>query len=268
MEAAYAGNAMDGNQEMTGTLYGIGVGPGDPELLTLKAHRLLSECKVVAYPAPDDGDSFARSIVAEFLSVEQKEIPIVIPMRVERFPAAQVYDEKAQEIAVHLSAGEDVVVLCEGDPLFYGSFMYLFERLSTDFNCEIVPGVSSLMASAAALQRPLAARNDVLTIVPAPVDDEVMRERLASGDAIAIIKIGRHFSRVRTLIEEAGLLSRAGYLERVTLEAQQVMPLADVAEDRAPYFSMILIYKGAEDWIRKLEMPSQTLAQTLEGSES
>ncbi|MEM7067279.1 MAG: precorrin-2 C(20)-methyltransferase [Pseudomonadota bacterium] len=246
---------------MSGTLYGIGVGPGDPELVTLKAHRLLKSASVVAYPAPDDGDSFARSIVAEYLSPEQKEIPIVIPMRVERFPAANVYDEKAAEIAEHLLAGEDVVVLCEGDPFFYGSFMYLFERLSGEFDCEIVPGVSSLMASAATLQRPLAARNDVLSVVPAPVDDAIFEARLASGDAIAIIKIGRHFARVRALIEKAGLLDRAGYLERVTLENQQVMPLADVTEEKAPYFSMILIYKGAEKWIKELEMPTQILEE-------
>jgi precorrin-2/cobalt-factor-2 C20-methyltransferase len=246
---------MDGCQ-MSGKLYGIGVGPGDPELITLKAHRILQSCSVVAYPAPDDGKSFARSIVAEYLSSQQKEIPIVIPMRVERFPAASVYDEKAQEIAVHLKAGEDVAVLCEGDPFFYGSFMYLFERLSGEFTCEIIPGISSLMASAATLQRPLAARNDVLTITPAPLPDDVLRERLASGDAIAIIKIGRHFSRIRTLIEEAGLLHRAGYLERVSLENQKVMPLSEVGDDKAPYFSIILIYKGAEDWIKGLEMPN------------
>jgi len=244
---------------MNGTLYGIGVGPGDPELLTLKAHRLLSVAKVIAYPAPDDGTSFARSIVSEFLAPNQIEIPIVIPMRVERFPAAQIYDEKAVEIAAHLTAGEDVVVLCEGDPFFYGSFMYLFERLSGEFECEIVPGVSSLMASAAALQRPLAARNDGLTICPAPLDDDVLLERFNSGDAIAVIKIGRHFARVRALIEKAGLLDRAGYLERVTLDNQQVMPLARISEEKAPYFSMILIYKGAEDWIKSLEMPVETV---------
>ncbi len=240
---------------MSGILYGIGVGPGDPELITLKAHRLIQACNVIAYPAPDDGVSFARSIVAGFLDDTETEIPIVIPMRVERFPAAQIYDEKAAEISLHLEAGEDVVVLCEGDPFFYGSFMYLFERLSDKFTCEIVPGVSSLMASAAALQRPLAARNDVLTILPAPLEDEVLTQRLQSGDALAIIKIGRHFKRVRDLIEKAGLLERAGYLERVTLDNQQVMPLAEVREEKAPYFSMILIYKGAEAWIKTLDMP-------------
>ena len=249
---------MDGDKAMTGKLFGIGVGPGDPELLTLKAHRILSGSRVIAYPAPDDGESFARSIVADFVPEGAIEIPIVIPMRVERFPAAKIYDQKAVEIAEYLQRGEDVVVLCEGDPFFYGSFMYLFERLAGSFECEIVPGVSSLMASAAVLQRPLAARNDILTIVPAPLSDELVLERLNSGDAIAIIKIGRHYSRIRHLIEKAGLLDRAGYLERVTLPIQKVMPLASVAEDRAPYFSMILIYKGAEDWIRRLDIPQET----------
>ncbi len=240
---------------MTGKLYGIGVGPGDPELLTLKALRLLKGAKVIAYPAPDNGESFARAIVSEFLTPEQIEIPIVIPMRVERFPAEKIYDQKAEEIAGYLDDDEDVIVLCEGDPFFYGSFMYLFERLSGTYECEIVPGVSSLMASAAALKRPLAARNDILTVLPAPLEDSELLHRLKSGDAIAIIKIGRHFSRVRNLIEEAGLLDRAGYLERVSLGNQQVMPLRKVAEETAPYFSMILIYKGAEDWIKSLDMP-------------
>ena len=242
---------------MTGTLYGIGVGPGDPELLTLKAHRLLTAATVIAYPAPDDGESFARSIVAQYLKPEQTEIPIVIPMRTERFPASQVYDEKSAQIAGHLRADEDVVVLCEGDPFFFGSFMYLFERLSGDFSCEVVPGISSLMAASAVLKQPLAARNDVLTILPAPLDDETLLDRLNSADAVAIIKIGRHFSRVRDLIERTGLMDRAGYLERVSLGNQQVMPLVKVSEDTAPYFSIILIYKGAEDWIRGLEMPVQ-----------
>ena len=242
---------------MSGKLYGIGVGPGDPELLTLKAHRILSNCKVVAYPAPDERASFARAIVADYIPSDCMEIPIVIPMRVERFPAARIYDEKSREIAACLEQGQDVVVLCEGDPFFYGSFMYIFERLADEFECEIVPGVSSLMASASALKRPLAARNDVLTIVPAPLEDEILLERFQSGDAIAIIKIGRHFDRVRALIEKAGLTHRAGYLERVSLENQQVMPLEDVNEGSAPYFSIILIYKGAEDWIKNLDMPTE-----------
>ena len=242
---------------MSGILYGIGVGPGDPELLTLKAHRILTAAKVVAYPAPDDGDSFARSIVAQYLTPRQLEIPIVIPMRVERFPAQNIYDAAAKDIAAHLDSGEDVVVLCEGDPFFYGSFMYLFERLSTQYKVEIVPGISSLMASAAMLQRPLAARNDILSVIPGPLPDEQILAQLEACDAIAIIKVGRHFSRLKALIKKAGLLANAGYLERVTLENQKVLPLADVGSQKAPYFSIILIYKGAESWIATSAVPQQ-----------
>ncbi|HEX2017581.1 MAG TPA: SAM-dependent methyltransferase, partial [Aurantimonas sp.] len=154
---------------MSGTLYGLSVGPGDPELLTLKALRILQASPVVAYPAPDHGASFARSIVAAHLAPHQDEVPIVVPMRVERFPAASVYDQAASVIAAHLAAGRDVAVLCEGDALFYGSFMYIFERLADRFPAEIVPGVTSVSAAAARLKRPLAARNDVLTVLPAPL---------------------------------------------------------------------------------------------------
>lgn len=240
---------------MTGRLYGIGVGPGDPDLLTLKAHRLLVDCEVLAYPAPDSGSSFARSIVAQFIPDRALEIPIVIPMSTQRFPAKSVYDQAAGEIAVHLDEGRNVVVLCEGDPFFYGSFMYLFERLAGAYSIEVVPGVSSLMASAAALQRPLAARNDVLTIIPAPLPEELVAKKLEGSDAIAIIKIGRHFSKIRTMIEKAGLLDCAGYLERVTLDNQKIFPLAAVVEEKAPYFSIILIYRGAENWISDLTIP-------------
>ena len=239
---------------MAGTLYGIGVGPGDPELLTLKAHRLLTNAGVVAYPAPDSGDSFARSIVSEFLKPEQTEIPIVVPMRVERFPAKSVYDQAATNIAAHLDSGEDVVVLCEGDPFFYGSFMYLFERLAEGYSCEVVPGVSSMMASAAAFGRPLAARNDALTVVPAPLEDAEILKHLSRSDAVCFIKVGRHLDRVRSVIREAGLLGQAAYLERATLPNQRISPLAEVNDSAAPYFSMILIYKGAEDWISKLPL--------------
>ncbi|NKB51451.1 MAG: precorrin-2 C(20)-methyltransferase [Rhizobiaceae bacterium] len=239
---------------MAGTLYGIGVGPGDPELLTLKAHRLLTTAPVIAYPAPDSGDSFARSIVADYMSPDQTEIPIIVPMRIERFPAKSVYDQAATTIASHLDSGENVVVLCEGDPFFYGSFMYLFERLASDYLCEVVPGVSSMMASAAAFGRPLAARNDVLTVIPSPLEDGQILEHLNSSDALCFIKVGRHLERVRQLIDKAGLLPQAAYLERATLPNQKIAPLADVKEAAAPYFSMILIYKGAENWISQLPL--------------
>jgi precorrin-2/cobalt-factor-2 C20-methyltransferase len=238
---------------MSGTLYGIGVGPGDPELITLKAHRILTAAKVVAYPAPDTGESFARSIVASYLTPEQTEFPIVIPMRSERFPAQSIYDRAAGEIARYLDDGTDVVVLCEGDPFFYGSFMYLFERLAGHFPVEVVPGISSVMAAGAAVGRPLAARNELLSVIPGPMETEEMRRQLEAADAAAIIKVGRHFPRIRDLIDEMGLTSASAYVERVTLGNQRLLPLAEVKDESAPYFSLILIYKGQEGWV--LDLP-------------
>ena len=233
---------------MTGTLYGVGVGPGDPELMTLKAHRLISAARVVAYPAPDSGESFARSIAASALREDAIEIPMIVPMRVERFPAQDVYAQGAETIAGHLTQGDDVVVLCEGDPFFYGSFMYLFARLADKFPTEIIPGVSSLGACSAALRRPLTARNDVLTVLPGPLPDEEMRERIESAEAIAIMKVGRHLPRLRALLAHMNLTAQAGYIERASLSEQTVLPLTDAPES-APYFSMILIYKGDDPWL-------------------
>ncbi len=179
---------------MSGKLYGLGLGPGDPELLTLKAHRILTSAPVVAYPAPDSGQSFARRIVAPYLLASQIEVPIVVPMRIERFPAQEIYDVAAREISVHLDASRDVAVLCEGDPFFYGSFMYLFERLADRYATEVVPGVSSMMASAAALGRPLAARNDILSVVPGPLEDKVLRARIEAADALRSSRLAVIFS--------------------------------------------------------------------------
>ncbi|MEL7525742.1 MAG: precorrin-2 C(20)-methyltransferase [Pseudomonadota bacterium] len=233
---------------MSGTLYGIGLGPGDPELMTLKAHRLISSAKVVAYPAPDTGESFARSIAASTIPQDAREIPIVVPMRVERFPAREIYDKAAAEIAEVLAAGEDVVTLCEGDPFFYGSFMYLFERLCDRFDIEVVPGVTSLTACAAQLQRPLTSRNDVLTVIPGPLPDDAIEQKIEEAQAVAIMKVGRHLARLKALLDRMGLLDQAGYVERASLAKQKVHRLIDLDADTAPYFSMILIYKGDEAW--------------------
>lgn len=233
---------------MSGTVYGIGVGPGDPELMTLKGARLLAACPVVAYPAPDTGDSLARAIAAPHLPDPCTEIVIRVPMVAERFPAQEVYDRAAAEIGEHLRTGQDVAVLCEGDPFFYGSFMYLFARLAADWPVEIVPGISSLTACAAALDAPLAARNDVLAVLPAPLSDDVLAARLDACDAAAIIKVGRHFERIRDLLRTLGLADSARYIERATLDRQHIAALDEVGADDAPYFSMILIHKRGAAW--------------------
>jgi precorrin-2/cobalt-factor-2 C20-methyltransferase len=232
----------------SGTVIGIGVGPGDPELMTLKGARILSEAAVVAYPAPETGDSLARAIAAPHLRADATEIAIRMPLSSNRFPVEAVYDRAAAEIGTYLAQGQDVAVLCEGDPFFYGSFMYVFARLAEDWPVEVVPGVSSLTACAAVTGTALAALNDVLTILPGPLPDDVLRARLAETDAAAIIKVGRHLPRIRALLDEMDLTDRAQYVEHATMDHQVVSPLDAVTEAAAPYFSMILIHKRGAAW--------------------
>jgi len=233
---------------LTGTLYGIGVGPGDPELITLKAHRILQEVPVVAWPAPLEGKSMARRIASPHLSGRQTEVPIRMPLMSDRFPAEEVYDRAAEALGAHLSAGRSVAVLCEGDPFVYGSFMYLFARMADGFPVRVVPGISSLTAGAAAVGAPLAARNDVLSVIPAPLPEDVLEQRLAIADAAVVIKIGRHLAKLRRVLERLGIAGQARYVEYATMAEQRVCPFVDVSGESAPYFSMVLVHRRREAW--------------------
>lgn len=233
---------------MSGNLYGVGLGPGDPELMTLKAHRLVSNADVVAYPVLESGESFARSIAAQSIRQGCPEISIRIPMSTEREPAQAAYDRGAQEIAIELDAGKDVVVLCEGDPFFYGSFMYLYSRLSADYPTQVIPGVTSVTACAARAGQPLSARNDVLTILPGTLSEEDLTKKIDGAEALAIMKVGRHLPKISRVISQLGLTGKAHYIERATLDVEKISKLAD-APEKAPYFSMILINKGQDPWL-------------------
>ncbi|MCA2813426.1 MAG: precorrin-2 C(20)-methyltransferase [Microcystis sp. M090S1] len=223
-----------------GKLYGLGIGPGDPELLTLKAHRILTTVPVIAYPTLESGKVLARAIVSDFIRPEQIEIPMPLPFSVERSSQPH-YDIAAENIAEHLNLGRDVAVLCVGDPMLYGTFMYIFNRLCDRFSIEVVPGISSVMASAAMLGVPITYRNDVFSIMPATLEAEILRDRLVFIDAAAIIKLGRHFAKVRDILDELGLLERALYIERATLPNQQIIPITEVDPEAATYWSLILI---------------------------
>ena len=226
---------------MTGTLYGLGVGPGGPDLITLKALKILARAPVIAYPAPEAGDSLARSIAAPHIPDGCTEIVIRTPMVPGKFPAHDVYDRYAAEIGAHLDAGEDVAVLCEGDPFLYGSFMYLFSRLSASHSVEVVPGVSSLGACAAAAGTPLVSRNQVLTVVPGPLEEAELEAYIQSSPAVAIMKVGRHLEKICRVLDRLGLMERAQYIERATMAEQRILKLRDVPRVGAPYFSMILV---------------------------
>jgi len=226
----------------TGRLFGLGVGPGDPELLTLKALRLLRAASVVAYPAPEQGDSFARSIVANWLGAGQREIAIRIPMQPGPPPAA-IYDTAAAELATELERGNDVALLCQGDPMFYGSFIHFWARLAGRYRIEIVPGVSSLTACAAAASAPLVTGDQALVVIPATLSVAEITRHLGENGTTAIVKLGRHFSKVRWVLHELGLLDSARYIERATLPNQRVTPFACVDAGNVPYFSMALIHR-------------------------
>jgi precorrin-2/cobalt-factor-2 C20-methyltransferase len=223
----------------SGTLYGIGVGPGDPELLTAKAIRLLGQCAVLAWPAPLAGEGMARSIAAPHIPAGKTEIAIRLSFRPERDDTDAAYGAAATEIAGHLDAGRDVGVLCEGDPLFFGSFIYLLSRLSR-YAVEVVPGIPSPMAASAVAVRPLSTLEDAVAIIPATRAEADIEALLRLADSAVIMKIGRHLGKVRAVLDRLGLTDKAVLFERATLPNQRILPLAELVE--APYFSLILVH--------------------------
>ena len=224
------------------TVYGIGVGPGDPELMTLKGARLLAACPVIAYPAPETGDSMARRIAAPHLPDGATEIIIRTPMAADRFPAQEVYGRAAAEIGEHLAAGRDVAVLCEGDPFFYGSFMHLHARLRDRIPVEIVPAITGMSAAWTATNRPITWGDDVLSVLMATLPEDVLAARMAEADALVVMKIGRNMDRVRRALRTAGKFDRAWLVECAAMEAQRVMPLVEAEGRDVPYFSIVLVH--------------------------
>ncbi|MBF0327274.1 MAG: precorrin-2 C(20)-methyltransferase [Alphaproteobacteria bacterium] len=225
---------------MTGTLWGIGVGPGDPELITHKATRLLERLPVLAWPAPLEGEGFARTIAAPFIPAGKTEIAIRLSFAPDRADTDAAYDGACRAIASHLEAGQDVGVLCEGDPLFFGSFIYVLARLKDRFPVAVVPGVSSPMAAAAAALQPLTLLDNALAVIPATAPDARIEALLQASDAAVIMKVGRHRARLAALLTRLGLASRAVVVERATLSDQRIVALSDSAD--LSYFSLILVH--------------------------
>ena len=228
----------------TGTLYGVGLGPGDPELLTLKAVRILQTVPVVAYLAPPDSRSQAREIAAHWLG-SQREVPIPASCQTDRRQANQAYDEAALILAQELEAGRDVALLCEGDPLFYGSFTYMMQRLVGCFPCVVIPGISSVNAVAAVTSKPLVTGNERIAVIPATAGEDALRQALTGYDSIAIMKPGRRRARIVELLRETGRLADAVYVEQATRPEQRIVSDITTLEPTAgPFFSLFLISRG------------------------
>lgn len=231
------------------TFYGVGLGPGDPELVTLKAARLIASADVVAYHAGVGKQSNARRIAADLIpdGVIEEELRYPVTTGATDHPGgyagalAAFYEESAARLAVHLEAGLDVVLLAEGDPLFYGSYMYMHDRLAERFPTEIVPGVPAFAAAAAAVASPLVRQTDVLTILPGTLPEPELARRLADTDGAIIMKLGRTFTAVRSALAQAGRLEHALYVERASMPAERWLPVADVDPATVPYFSLIVV---------------------------
>ncbi len=230
-------------------LYIIGVGPGDSDLITLKALNLIKSCPIITYPVnAESSRSFAREIVAPHLPKSVYEYGFPVPMNKAREPAIKAYDEAASTLKTFLDKGNNVALLCEGDGFFYGSAMYLANRLSNHYEIEIVPGITSVSACAASIKRPLAARNERLKILPAPMDAMKLEVELANTEAAVIIKVGRHFEKVRTILQKLNLEKGAILIEKATGQDEKITPLENVEQGQKPYFSTILVYQGDEGW--------------------
>jgi precorrin-2 C20-methyltransferase / precorrin-3B C17-methyltransferase len=232
-----------------GTLFGVGLGPGDPELVTVKAARVIGEADVVAYHSARHGRSIARRIAEPYLRPGQIEEHLVYPVTTETtdHPGGYAgamedfYREAAERIAAHLDAGRNVALLAEGDPLFYSSYMHMHSRLTARFNAVIIPGVTSVSAASAAIATPLVTGDEVLSILPGTMPVRELARRLADADAAVVIKLGRTYPQVREALSMSGRLDEAFYVERASTEAQRVLPAAEVDADGVPYFSLAMV---------------------------
>jgi precorrin-2/cobalt-factor-2 C20-methyltransferase len=232
-----------------GKLIGVGVGPGDPNLLTLKAVHTLKSADVVAHFAKAGNASNARAIVSQFLPSDVTELPLLYPITTEKPSSDSAYrsairgffDDAASAVAAHLDAGRSVAVLSEGDPLFFGSYMHLHVRLMKHYPTDVIPGVTAMSGCWSAAGLPIAQGDDVLTVVPATLDEEELIRRFRQNDPTVIMKVGRNLSKVRRALAAADRLNQATYVERGTMEQEQLMPLVDKRDDAAPYFAIVLV---------------------------
>jgi precorrin-2/cobalt-factor-2 C20-methyltransferase len=234
---------------MNARLVGVGVGPGDPELVTLKAIRALREADVVAHFAKAGNASHARAIAACHLRPGVTELPLLYPVTTEIPRDAPAYCQKitafydacADLVATHLDAQRSVAVICEGDPLFYGSYMHLHARLAARYRTEVVAGVTGMSGCWSAAGTPIAQGDDVLTVLPGTLAEAELARRFEDADAIVVMKLGRNLPKVRRALASAGRLDRALYVERGTMADGAVMRLADKPDDDAPYFAVVLV---------------------------
>ena len=240
---------MNAMATVTGRLYGVGTGPGDPELLTLKAVRAIGEADVLAYFAKAGRAGNGRAIVEGLLKPGMAELPLYYPVTTEidkdhdeyKRQITAFYDASAEAVAAHLAAGRTVAILSEGDPLFYGSYMHLHVRLADRFPTEVVPGITAMSGCWSLSGLPIVQGDDVLSVLPGTMGEEALSRRLVDTEAAVIMKVGRNLPKIRRALEKAGRLGEAIYVERGTMPTSRSMRLSEKLDDSAPYFSLVLV---------------------------
>ena len=235
---------------MNAQFIGVGVGPGDPELITLKAARYIKQADVISYITNDKGESQAKTIAREVLEgvAFADDIPVIMPMNENRLMANKIYDEAAEHIQQAVKAGKNVVFLCEGDPLFFGSFAYLLERLQSNIRCEVVPGISSVHAASAALQLPLTMLKESFAVVSGRHSQEKIEEALNNNESVVIMKAGRSRQRILNALAATHRSHESTYLEYISREGQHIQTdVSTLNGEAGPYFSLFVVNKSNRD---------------------
>jgi precorrin-2/cobalt-factor-2 C20-methyltransferase len=239
--------SLENNSSMNAQFIGLGVGPGDPELITLKAHRLMQNADVVSYLANEQGSSQARDIAQHSLAGSkpgQIEIPVPMPMKNDRTGANQAYDLAADKIRTVIAEGKNVVFLCEGDPLFFGSFSYLLDRLQDEMTCAVVPGISSVHAASSALKLPLSMLKESVAIINGRHSEEKIRQTLQQHDSVIIMKAGPYRPKILAALAATGRSGEANYLEYIGRDDQVIIgDVSELDDDKGPYFSLFVVLK-------------------------
>ncbi|MGM4920316.1 precorrin-2 C(20)-methyltransferase [Tardiphaga sp. 813_E8_N1_3] len=241
-------DAIGGNAR-GGTLYGIGVGPGDINYLTLRAAALVRDVDVIAFFAKRGLQGNSRGIVDPLIEKGRPELRLEYPVTNEIPPEdpsyqeqiSRFYEASVETLSGLLRQGKSVGLLAEGDPFFYGSFMHIWRRLEASFPIEVVPGVTGMSACWTHANAPITWGNDVLSVLPGTLDEDQLRRRLVDTDAAVIMKVGKNLAKIRRAVDAAGLLARAIYVERGSMPGERIMPLAECPDGDGPYFSMVLI---------------------------
>jgi precorrin-2/cobalt-factor-2 C20-methyltransferase len=233
-----------------GTIYGVGLGPGSVDLMSVRADKLIKSCNFIAFFRKAGRPGHARQIVSEILPVNVKEYAMEYPITTEiplsdpRYKKIMTsfYDECCRHIKSVIESGEDVCVLCEGDPFFYGSFMHIYERLRFEAPIEVVPGITGMSAAWTATGLPITWGDNILTILTGTLSEKELVAKINTTDAAVIMKVGQNLDKIRAAITLAERESDAFIVEFAAMSNQSVCKLIEYTEGVAPYFSIIILH--------------------------